>query len=77
MIIVKNERSPVRIPGTWGRVYRIDPYFNVTEIRPRDSEADQLLRSIVHADAWRRDGSMIGERYKVLKERRRSRIGVD
>ena len=51
MIIVKNGRSPVRIPGTWGRVYRIDPYFNVTEIRPRDNEADKLLRSVVHVDA--------------------------
>ena len=47
MIIVKNERSLVRILGTRGRVYRIDPYFNVTEIRPRDYEADQLVRQLV------------------------------
>ena len=44
MIIVKNGRSPVRIPGTWGRVYRIGPYFDVTEIRT--IEADKLLRRI-------------------------------
>ena len=42
-------------------MYRIDPYFNVTEIRPRDSEADKLLRSVVHVDARRRDGRAKGD----------------
>ena len=72
---MKNKRSPVRIPETWGRVYRIYPYFNVAEIHPtEDSKADKLLHSLY---MYMHDDMMIGEQYKVLKERRRSRIGVD